>query len=472
MNKKLLLQDLADLLSDSGKIKKKEAEEFIKVFFKVIENALFEGDVVKIQGLGTFKLMQVESRKSVNVSTGEEINIKEHYKITYTPDVTLKDIVNKPFSHLEPVELNNPFGNKATESKPEIRRPEKLTTNPEKETPVANKIIQPTKITLQPERTTSPEPKIPPVKKETVASDKYERKTTTPQNNQYKSPEERYKEERNKENRNLKEAREEPPAFKSRQERIDERERRQTERRSNEEKLDNRKEAEHKPVKKATSKSGSNKGRGIVIFVCLVLLIFGVWALISTRQANQEKESKLKSVQAIDSAIYENVPDKEFESVIEDSVKLEAEIAAKVESMAMTEKGIKPAAVIAKEAKKAPLQSQIKAKIQTSVAAPVSKTATQPAVKEPAKDSGINFPVYKTMGKGDMLTVISLKYYGHKAFWVYLYLDNKNVITDPNHVPLGTRIRIARPDPSRINAKDPNCVARAKALQTKILSQQ
>jgi hypothetical protein len=65
---------------------------------------------------------------------------------------------------------------------------------------------------------------------------------------------------------------------------------------------------------------------------------------------------------------------------------------------------------------------------------------------------------------------MSLRYYGHKVFWVYIYLANKNVIADPNNVPVGTKLRIPKPDPSRINPNDPDCIARAKALQTKILT--
>src|SRR5574344_2744196 len=106
MNHKLLLQDLVDQLSEAGNIKKKEAEEFLRELFKASEETLFSGESVKVKGLGVFKLIQVDARKSVNVSTGEEIEIKAHYKLTYTPDPSLKDLINKPYEHLEPVELD------------------------------------------------------------------------------------------------------------------------------------------------------------------------------------------------------------------------------------------------------------------------------------------------------------------------------------------------------------------------------
>jgi hypothetical protein len=62
--------------------------------------------ILKISGLGTFKLIPVESRKSINVNTGEEIEIASHYKLTFTPDVSLKEKVNEPLSHLETIEID------------------------------------------------------------------------------------------------------------------------------------------------------------------------------------------------------------------------------------------------------------------------------------------------------------------------------------------------------------------------------
>lgn len=106
MNNKLLLQDLTDQLAEAGKIKKKDAEEFLRAFFKVSEDALFEDGIVKINGLGTLKLVLVDARKSVNVSTGEEFEIREHYKVSFIPDADLKNLVNQPYAHLEPVELD------------------------------------------------------------------------------------------------------------------------------------------------------------------------------------------------------------------------------------------------------------------------------------------------------------------------------------------------------------------------------
>lgn len=120
MNNKLLLQDLTDQLAEAGKIKKKDAEEFLRAFFKVSEDALFEDGIVKINGLGTLKLVLVDARKSVNVSTGEEFEIREHYKVSFIPDADLKNLVNQPYAHLEPVELDGGTENNSAPTEKKI----------------------------------------------------------------------------------------------------------------------------------------------------------------------------------------------------------------------------------------------------------------------------------------------------------------------------------------------------------------
>ena len=87
-------------------ISKADEIAFAEAFQSIFEEALLQDKILKIGGLGTFKLIPVESRKSVNVNTGEEIEIAGHYKLTFTPDASLKDKINEPLAHLETVELN------------------------------------------------------------------------------------------------------------------------------------------------------------------------------------------------------------------------------------------------------------------------------------------------------------------------------------------------------------------------------
>ena len=107
MNEKLNIQDLIDLLAEKHGMSKKNADSFVKEFFQLIEEALEKDKYVKVKGLGAFKLIDVESRESVNVNTGERFEIQGHTKVSFTPEPALKDLINKPFSHFETVVLND-----------------------------------------------------------------------------------------------------------------------------------------------------------------------------------------------------------------------------------------------------------------------------------------------------------------------------------------------------------------------------
>ena len=105
MDKKVLLQDLADGIARRRDIPKKDAEVFLRAVFDVIGEFLQTDKMVKVRGLGTFKLVTVDSRESVDVNTGERITIKEYTKVNFTPDPVLRDAVNKPFAQFETVVL-------------------------------------------------------------------------------------------------------------------------------------------------------------------------------------------------------------------------------------------------------------------------------------------------------------------------------------------------------------------------------
>jgi len=105
---KITLSELADALAKQKKsLSKKEAEAFVREVFETIRENLFVDEVVKVKGLGTFKSVRVESRESVHVNTGKRIVIDSHSKITFTPDKSLSDCVNRPFAAFETMILND-----------------------------------------------------------------------------------------------------------------------------------------------------------------------------------------------------------------------------------------------------------------------------------------------------------------------------------------------------------------------------
>lgn len=105
-NNKILIQDLAEAIANREGITKKKAETFVKALFEMIEEGLAHDKFVKIKGLGTFKLIEVGERESVNINTGERFSIESHSKISFTPDALLRDLVNAPFAHFQTTILN------------------------------------------------------------------------------------------------------------------------------------------------------------------------------------------------------------------------------------------------------------------------------------------------------------------------------------------------------------------------------
>lgn len=103
---KLGNKELSSSLSDKHGLNKTDAEKFVSAFFDVINEGLASEKLVKIKGLGTFKIIGVAARKSVDVNTGAPIVIEGRDKISFTPDATLRDEINKPFSQFDTVVLN------------------------------------------------------------------------------------------------------------------------------------------------------------------------------------------------------------------------------------------------------------------------------------------------------------------------------------------------------------------------------
>ena len=109
MSDKLNHSDLSALLAKETGISLAKSEAFTKALFDLIIEGLENDGLVKINGLGTFKVTEVADRYSVNVNTGEKFEIKGHKKLTFVPADALKDSVNKPFAMFAPVEVDESY---------------------------------------------------------------------------------------------------------------------------------------------------------------------------------------------------------------------------------------------------------------------------------------------------------------------------------------------------------------------------
>lgn len=104
---KISVQEIAGVISEKHGLSQQEAETFVTAFFDLINDGLHDDKIVKVKGFGTFKVVDVRDRESVNVNTGERVVIEGHGKISFTPDPIMRDLVNKPFAQFETVILND-----------------------------------------------------------------------------------------------------------------------------------------------------------------------------------------------------------------------------------------------------------------------------------------------------------------------------------------------------------------------------
>jgi len=442
MNTKFLLQDLTDQLSEQGNIKKKDAEEFVKSFFKIIEDALFQGEIVKINGFGTFKLIKVEPRKSVNVSTGQEIEIKEHFKITFTPEQTLKELVNIPFSHLEPVQLDGHMEKELldedlsdTEESGVIEQSKELEVDTEEYT--STDLVEEQTEYIDPQPSSAIKSKSMTPNERETSNRRDSEKTSNTEKTSNSSDNSRYSDNK-RSIENIPNSGMKKPI-----------------------------PAPQRPSRPTYQKPKPSMGNVFWIILLVIVSSLGIWAFWSNREAMNEKQRKMTALEQFNSTVDDEGDEKDFQITVDDSLSVEAEIAAKIDSISKVDKLVKQ-----KEEDVVTVTPKSTVKIETAKQTIKPKVVTTAKRKVVARTNttGVTFPLTVTMGKGDRLTMLSLKYYGDKVFWVYIYAANRKLIPNPNNVPLGTKIRIPSPDPSRTDPNNPECISKAKALQTKIMS--
>lgn len=100
------VSDLAHDLAARQGLSQEAADRFVELMFKVLHEGLVNDRQVKVKGLGTFKLTRISARESVDVNTGERITIDGRDKISFNPDASLRDFVNRPFAQFETVTIN------------------------------------------------------------------------------------------------------------------------------------------------------------------------------------------------------------------------------------------------------------------------------------------------------------------------------------------------------------------------------
>ena len=381
MNNRLAIQDLAGLLAEYTGKDKNSSERFLREFIAVVSEGVYTDKLVKVKGLGTFKIIPVEKRESIHVNTGERFVIPEHYKFSFLPDKELRELVNKPFSFFETTELreNVDFTDMdVVLDEPNIKETEDESI--EEMIPEEKHLPEEEPVVFSEEGSA-----VPPEEDPVVFS-------------------------------------EEEPAGQPEDEGMDTLEPVVDERSDSSGPDSPSEEVETGPD--AERKKPRTKRIAVVSMFVFLLMLFNI-GLYLNRTYFFEKEKESLRIDTVfpkgETVATEAVPDTTIVFANEDSSQTVGE---------------------------------------TTVENPeVEPEAVSPKVIARVK-----------IESGSRLTLISLKYYGSKLFWVYLYEYNRAVITDPNNVPIGTVIEVPAPEMYGIDRRDRSSIEKAAARQTEILS--
>lgn len=415
MNERLTIQDLTDLLAAKHSMTKKDAEAFVKEFFLLIEQALESEQTVKIKGLGTFKLIDVDSRESVNVNTGERFQIKGHTKVSFSPDANLRDTINKPFAHFETVVLNE---NTILEDTPVEENEEEAAGEeiPAQTLPV-EPIILPDAIEQQPQE----------AQEETIIENVHEENV------------EQLKEEEVQQEVSLVEQQPTPMANKEKitAEKIIEQELLKANLRPEtpiippqEEMLKPSKPTQTatQPIskKKTASKEKSPVPYLITVIILVLLLCGGVILFIYFPDLFSSSSDK----NVLDMPPVTSQP-VQPEMQLSDTIENKDTIKEVIPNMPKTV--VTPQPVAKKEEIITPAKTENKVVQQQPQASAYLDSASYKITGTKTK---------YTVKEGETLTRVSLRFYGTKAMWPYIVKHNPDVIKNPNNVPYGTTIKI------------------------------
>lgn len=184
MNSRLSIQELASILSEKTGKSKGDMELFLRTFVSEVSEGLCRDKLVKIKGIGTFKLIFAEQRESVHVNTGKRFIIPAHHKLSYLPDKDLKELVNEPFALFETTEINEDAQlAEQIDAKREKIEEKEIPIDNQKESDevtiaaapviISNPVLEEKKVIIQPENTLSGDKTIKPSSSKTISTIKW-----------------------------------------------------------------------------------------------------------------------------------------------------------------------------------------------------------------------------------------------------------------------------------------------------------
>ena len=459
MDEKLSIYDIAEILTAKTGREKADIETFIETLIAVINDVITHNGVVRIKGIGSFKVIPVKERESVHVNTGERIVIPAHHKLSFLPDKILKEKINRPFAFFEAIEANETENSETASSglsndDEEDENDEPITA----EEPVQKPVREVTKATedIAPKPEENPAPlSVLPSEDET----KEEQKTMNKEIDEESDRE--WSEERaigsHRASAANRETLQKSTIIPIKQEIMSENNERK-------EQHVNETPKSHpvaKPVVKKEKKETSNTSLYVILALLLLLLGVGIfYYFYYDRLSYEEFNSTTQHTQTTDDS---------FLLPGDSAAVQESEKSENVDTSGVTASGTNESTATSPVASTSSTRKE-----QTASTASTSSKKTTPQQTKPATDTSTssdhNVMARVKVASGERLTLLAQKYYGNKVFWVYIYDFNKAKIPDPDRVPAGMEILIPAKEVYAINAQSSASIAQAKELQSKIMA--
>ena len=428
MNNRITFPELVEQVAQCANTSKRMSELFLKELFATISQSLINGESVKVKGIGSFKLTEVSPRKSVNVNTGEEINIPGHKKLSFAPDKDLAQAVNQPFSHFETVILEDGVTDEqlaqidAYEAETPQAPDAELPTAPEAPAADTDTEVPPPFVPAD----TLPEPEFVAIEEATEAEEAPAIET--------EAEEAPAAEAEPEETPAIEAESEETPAIEPEVPVAAEEMESMVSDELSEDRLEQEKD------KRRITRRSLFEGFIVGVITTLIVTLFSYRLYLIKCPDQADKPTQEETLAQAPTA---------------DSVATPAETTpAKVDSaQLLAEQKAAEEAQKAEEAKKKEEEAKKKAEAE--------------AEKQQAAPKGVNAS-QDTVRIGTTLFKLSKKHYGSDKFWVYIYEENKAKYPNPNSIPVGAVLRIPALSKYGATAGDPASFNAAKKKETEI----
>lgn len=431
MNEKLTLQYLIEALTKRHQMDPKDADAFVKAFFELIRRALERDKYIKVKGLGTFKRIETDSRGSDEEESEERTGTQGRSRITFTPDVAMRDSINKPFAHFETVILNEHTHFEDMDEEEERLSDESIEqTSPddasltEPETPVSEENHEENHLS---DVQGTEEEKLPVVDKEESQNadiPQIESSVEADDASQSETHEEPVSQEAEKKEV----VPEVVPATEHGSQSL------------SEIPLDS-------SDKKIQKEERSKLPWCMYATILLVGVLIGggiIWALLSGRRYIPEALLReLISEKKVNNAILLPKSTEKKETL---------DTLAAMETVQADSVGRqKPDSVVKQKPVHVTLPTVSSAAPVVKARAPVKDEKPQAVKRETLADT-MEYTITGTMDtytlqNGESLVKVALKYYGNKKLWPYIVRHNRKVIKNPDNVPVGTVLQIPKLSP-------------------------